>query len=264
MQLFFRKFGNAGNNVIILHGLYGCSDNWVSVAKCLSLTNNVFAVDLRNHGRSPHSDEHSYEAMCSDLAEFIDRNKIEKPVVMGHSMGGRCTALFAKQYPDLPSKIVIVDISPFDCENQKTISAFHKNILSALLSVNTDEICSRYEATAKLSEKIIDTDLQNFLLKNLCRTAKGNFLWRFNLPSLLNNVNNITCGSLKKSENYTLQIPALFVIGEKSNYVTFTDIKYITNIFSDAKIEIIQEAGHWMHVEQKEKFVECVQKFIDG
>jgi pimeloyl-ACP methyl ester carboxylesterase len=263
MQLFFRKFGNADNNVIILHGLYGSSDNWVSVAKCLSHANNVFAVDLRNHGRSPHGDEHSYEAMCNDLAEFIRFNKIEKPVVIGHSMGGRCAALFAKLYSDHLSKIVIVDISPFDCENQETISAFHKNILSALMHVNTDEICSRYEAAAKISEKITDAGFRNFLLKNLYRTPKGNFSWRFNLPALLNNVNNILCGSLEKSENYTIQIPTLFVIGKKSNYVVSSDIKNVTNIFSDLEIEIIDEAGHWIHVEQRKKFVDCIQKFID-
>ncbi|MDR1199178.1 MAG: alpha/beta fold hydrolase [Prevotellaceae bacterium] len=263
MQLFFRKFGNTGNNIIILHGLYGCSDNWTSVAKSLSHTNNVFVADLRNHGRSPHSSEHTYEAMCGDLAEFISHNKIEKPVVAGHSMGGRCAALFAKQYPDLLSKVVIADISPFDCENQEAISEFHKNILSALMRVNTSEIGSRHEAAAKLSEKITDIRLRNFLLKNLYRTPKGNFLWRFNLPVLLNNVNNIVCGSLEKNENSRIQIPALFIIGKKSGHVVSSDIEIITNVFSDLKITVFHEAGHWIHVEQQEKFVDCIQKFID-
>ncbi|MDR0754810.1 MAG: alpha/beta fold hydrolase [Prevotellaceae bacterium] len=263
MHLFFRKFGNIGNNIIIMHGLYGCSDNWTSVAKSLSHTNRVFAVDLRNHGRSPHSAEHSYEAMCSDLVEFIKFYKIEKPVIIGHSAGGRCAALFAKQFPDLPSKIVIADISPFDCENQTEILTFHTNILTALTSVNLNEIHSHRDAAVQLSQKINDLNLQNFLLKNLYRTPNGNFLWRFNLSAILNNVNDMVCGSLKKNENINIQIPTLFIAGGKSNYITHSDIKIITSAFSNMKLEVITEAGHWLHAEQKEKFVECIQKFIN-
>jgi pimeloyl-ACP methyl ester carboxylesterase len=262
MQLFFRKFGNTGNSIIILHGLYGCSDNWAGVAKSLSQTNQVFAVDLRNHGRSPHSDEHSYETMCNDLIEFIKYHKIDKPVIIGHSMGGRCAALFARHFPDLLSKIIIADISPFDCENQAKIIEFHKNILAALTSVNLNKIHLRHDAAMQISKKIHDINLQNFLLKNLYRTQKGNFLWRFNLPALLNNVNGIICGSLKKNENFKIQIPTLFIAGGKSNYIVQSDIENIMNIFSDLKIEVIAEAGHWIHAEQREKFVDFIQKFI--
>ncbi|MDR2292441.1 MAG: alpha/beta fold hydrolase [Prevotellaceae bacterium] len=264
MQLFFRKFGNIGANIIILHGLYGCSDNWVSIAKNLSQANQVFAVDLRNHGRSPHSAEHSYEAMCSDLIEFIEYHKIQKPVIIGHSIGGRCAALFAKQFPDCPLKIIIVDISPFDCENQAEILTFHTNILKVLTSVNLNEIHSRYDVAVQISKKITDRKLQNFLLKNLYRTPNGNFLWRFNLPAILNNVNNIICGSLKKGENINIQIPSLFIAGEKSNYIVTSDIKIITSAFFNTKIEIIPEAGHWIHAEQRENLVNCIQKFINN
>ncbi|MDR2065940.1 MAG: alpha/beta fold hydrolase [Prevotellaceae bacterium] len=263
MQLFFRKFGNRGNSIIILHGLYGCSDNWASVAKSLSQTNRVFAADLRNHGRSPHSNEHSYEAMCNDLIEFIKYHKIDKPAIIGHSMGGRCAALFAKQFPDSLSKIIIADISPFDCENQAEITEFHKNILAALTSVDLNEIHLRHDAAVQISKKINDVNLQNFLLKNLYRTPNGNFLWRFNLPVLLNNVNDIICGSLKKNENFKIEIPALFIAGGKSNHIVRSDIENIMNVFSDLKIEVIAEAGHWIHAEQKEKFVNCIQKFIN-
>ncbi|MDR1984805.1 MAG: alpha/beta fold hydrolase [Prevotellaceae bacterium] len=264
MQLFFREFGSNSNNIIILHGLYGCSDNWVSVAKNLSQKNHVFAVDLRNHGRSPHSNEHSYAAMCNDLLEFIKSQEIEKPVIIGHSMGGRCAALFAKQYPDLLSKIIIADISPFDCENQKQILIFHENILSALTSVNINQIRSRHDAATQISKKINDVNLQNFLLKSLYRASNGSFLWRFNMSAILNNVKNIVCGSLAKNADYKIQIPTLLLIGGKSNYVADADIKIITGVFSDLNIEIIAESGHWIHAEQQEKFTNCIQKFIDA
>ncbi|MDR3226389.1 MAG: alpha/beta fold hydrolase [Prevotellaceae bacterium] len=263
MQLFFREFGNSGEDIIIAHGLYGCSDNWVSVAKILGQTNHVFVVDLRNHGHSPHSNEHSYPAMCNDLAEFIESKNIKKPIVAGHSMGGRCAALLAKQYPDLLSRIIIVDISPFDCENQKAISAFHENILTVLKCLNLNEIRSRQDAAKKISKKINDTNLQNFLLKNLYRTANGGFLWRFNLPSILNNVNNIICGSLKQNENYKIKIPTLLIVGKKSDYVVSSDIEIITNKFSDIKIQTIENAGHWIHAENPQIFIDCVQRFIN-
>jgi pimeloyl-ACP methyl ester carboxylesterase len=262
MQLFFRKYGSGGKNIIIAHGLYGCSDNWASIAKALSLTNNVFAVDLRNHGRSPHSDELSYDAMCSDLAEFIISKNIEKPIIIGYSMGGRCAALLAIQQPDLLSKIVIADISPFDCANQERILAFHKNILDALTTINLNEILSRSDAAIKLSEKINDVNLQNFLLKNLYRASKGGFLWRFNLPVILNNVNNITCGSLKKIGSCEIKIPTLLIKGDKSEYIVNTDIETIARVFLNLEVEIISGAGHWIHTEQSQNFIICVQKFI--
>jgi pimeloyl-ACP methyl ester carboxylesterase len=200
--------------------------------------------------------------MCSDLLGFIEYNKIEKPAVIGHPIGGRCAALFAKQHPELLSKLVIVDISPFDCENQEELSAFHRNILTALATVNLNEIHSRNDAAAQLSEKINDVNLQKFLLKNLYRTQKSGFLWRFYLPALLNNVKNIGCGTFKKNEKTEMKIPTLFIVGEKSNHVVNPDIEMITNVFSDLKTQIISGAGHWIHSEQREKFVACLQKFI--
>jgi pimeloyl-ACP methyl ester carboxylesterase len=263
MQMFYRQFGNAKQNIVIAHGLYGCSDNWVSTAKILAQTHNVFAVDLRNHGRSPHSNEHTYTAMSNDLAEFIISKNIEKPIVIGHSMGGRCVALLAKQHPDLISKIIIVDISPFDCDNKKQLLEFHTDILNVLKSVNLQQINSRHDAKEKISEKIKDKDLQNFLLKNLYRTLNGNFFWKFNLPVLLNNVNNMICGSLNKNDNYAIKNPALLITGEKSNYVVNSDIEIIASFFTDLKINKIADAGHWIHAEQPEKFIRCVQIFIN-
>ena len=262
MQLFYRQFGNAKQSIVIAHGLYGCSDNWVSAAKILAQNNSVFAVDLRNHGHSPHDADHSYSAMSNDLAEFIISKNIEKPIVIGHSMGGRSVALLAKQYPDLISKIIIVDISPFDCENQKQLLQFHENVLNALQSVNLQHIQSRHEALEKISEKISDNDLKKFLLKNLHRMLNGTFFWKFNLPILLNNINDIMRGSLDKNDNFTIKIPTLLIKGEKSNCVVNSDIKAITNVFSDLEIIEIANAGHWLHVEEQEKFIFCVQKFI--
>lgn len=261
--MFYRQFGNSKKSIVIAHGLYGCSDNWVSIAKILAQTHSVFAIDLRNHGRSPHSNEHSYAAMSEDLAEFIKSKNIEKPIVMGHSMGGRNVALLAKQYPDLISKIIIIDISPFDCANQKQILQFHTNILNALTSVNLQHLNSRNEAREKISAKIKDNDLQNFLMKNLSRTISGDFFWKFNLPVLLNNVNNMTCGSLKKNDNCVIQNPTLLIKGEKSNYVVNSDIEMITNVFKDLKISQIADAGHWIHAEQQAKFMCCLQTFIN-
>ena len=264
MKLFFREFGSNGNPIIIVHGLYGCSDNWVSVAKMLSERNRVFAVDLRNHGRSPHSDECNYNIMCDDLVEFVSSKNIENPIFIGHSMGGRCIALLAKKYPHLVSKIIFVDISPFDCEHHEEILTFHKNILNTLNSVDTTKIHSRIDVAAQISEKTKDIDLQNFLMKNLYKTSNGSFLWRFNISAILKNVNNFMQGSLEKNEKNQIQIPALLIKGEKSNYVATADITAIKAIFTNLKIEEIADAGHWLHAEKPKIFVECINKFVNS
>lgn len=263
MEMFYRRFGNAKQSIVIAHGLYGCSDNWARAAKILAKNNSVFTVDLRNHGRSPHSSDHSYQALSNDLAEFIISNNIEKPVMIGHSMGGCVVALLAKQYPDLISKVVIVDISPFGSANKTQILQFHINILEALQSINPLQIKSRHEATEKISKKIPDSRLQKFLLKNLYRTLNGNFFWKFNLSVLLNNINGMVCGSLNQTDSYIIQTPTLLIKGSLSNYIVPSDIEIITHEFSDLTIEEIANAGHWVHIEQQAKFISCVQTFIN-
>ncbi|RYX99620.1 alpha/beta fold hydrolase, partial [bacterium] len=133
MKLFFKKLGE-GKPIIILHGLFGSSDNWLTISKKLADRYSIYLLDVRNHGQSPHSDDHSYQAMVGDLSEFIRDNNIEKPIIIGHSMGGKIAMNFAVDHPEVPEKIVVVDIAP------KMYQHENKSNLEAMLAINLEEI----------------------------------------------------------------------------------------------------------------------------
>ncbi|MDP3431510.1 MAG: alpha/beta fold hydrolase [Bacteroidota bacterium] len=146
MKLFFREEGE-GFPIVIVHGLYGSSDNWLTVGKKLSARFKVYMIDQRNHGRSPNSEEHSYEALKNDLAEFFDQHKIEKAIVMGHSMGGKTAMCFAADYPERIEKLIVVDIAPknYFLLNDESQYFLHKNILQAMLEIEFSRMESRKE-----------------------------------------------------------------------------------------------------------------------
>jgi pimeloyl-ACP methyl ester carboxylesterase len=262
MELFFRKTGK-GYPIIILHGLYGMSDNWFSIAGLLSAKAEVWLPDLRNHGRSPHSEVHSYKAMSDDMLEFIQSHAIHKPILIGHSMGGKVAMTLAKNHPELISALCVVDIAPKDYAIDHTIDFHsHKHIIDSLCSLNLSNIHSREEADLQLKEKIPSDRLRAFLLKNLQRNQKKTFQWLFNLPVLKKSLSYIAGGFGNDWDNIVISgFPVLFLKGEKSNYILSEDFPLIEKIFPAAIIETIPNAGHWLHAENPELVVELVEKF---
>ena len=144
MKLFFRQAGTTGTPIIILHGIFGSSDNWLGIGKVLGEHHRVFMVDQRNHGQSPHSDIFNYEVMAADLKEFIDEYQLENPIIIGHSMGGKTVMQFALNYPDAFAKLIVVDIAP------KFYPVHHTMILQGLNAVNLETLSSRTEANEQL------------------------------------------------------------------------------------------------------------------
>jgi len=248
MKLFFRKFGE-GEPLIILHGVFGSSDNWLTIAKRLSEKNTVFIVDARNHGLSPHSDEFNFDVMSADLFELIVDNNIINPILIGHSMGGKTVMTFENLYPDKAKKIVVVDIGP------KAYPVHHTKIFEALFSINLNEIHSRQDADQKLSNLITYNPTKQFLLKNLYRKTDSEFGWRFNLQSLHNNIENIGISQLNNSPSLK---PALFIRGEKSNYILDEDWNGIIKLFPQAVLCTVSEAGHWVHADNPDGFIRCL------
>ena len=184
MQLFFREFG-MGQPLIILHGLFGQSDNWNTLAKNFAEQNfHVFTVDQRNHGLSPHSATWNYEVMADDLHEFIAEHNLLQPIILGHSMGGKTAMFFEWKYPHVASKIIIVDISP------RAYGPHHGDVLKALNEVDFSVIKTRKEAEAKLNEYISDFGTKQFLLKNIYwKDAETTLMdWRFNLKVIHNEI----------------------------------------------------------------------------
>jgi len=267
MNLFFREEGE-GFPIVIVHGLYGSSDNWLTVGKKLSSNYKVYMIDQRNHGRSPNSDEHSFEAMKNDLAEFFDQQKIEKAILMGHSMGGKTAMCFAADYPERIEKLIVVDIAPKDyfLLNDESQYYLHNNILRAMLELDFSRIESRKQVEDFLNERIDSTQIVQFLLKNVHRNKENQlYEWRLNVPVLYDNLDEIIKGVNAHWFDDRLPITnyqVLFIKGANSNYILPEDFASIRRIYPEAGIVEIANAGHWLHAEQPQLFMEVVWKFI--
>lgn len=267
MELFYRKYGE-GTPVIIVHGLYGSSDNWVTIGREIASEHEVFIIDQRNHGKSPHSSEHNYMLMKNDLLEFMDKMKIEKAHLIGHSMGGKTIMFFAADYPDRVSSLVVVDISPRSYKSlgePSSQTVDHLNIITALMNINLKGVTSRKELDDQLKETIHSKRIRQFLLKNAEREDQENFRWQINLPALRDSMPAILDGMDVEpylNGNGITGFPALFIRGEKSHYINEQDYPLIKTIFPTADIVSIPKAGHWVHAEQQDLFLKNVGYFL--
>lgn len=253
MKLNFRQAGE-GKPLIILHGLFGSGDNWVTVTKPLAEHYHVYVLDQRNHGRSPHSPVHSYLSMADDLLEFISDNKIENPYILGHSMGGKTAMQLALNHSDKLEKLVVVDISP------RYYKPHHQDVISGLSAVDLENIKSREEAETAMLPYLAELGVRQFLLKNLYRSESGGFAWRMNLDAIVGQIENI--GMENKGGPFTK--PTLFLRGENSNYIQEKDHEIIKKLFPNSNIQTIAGAGHWVQAEKPREFVEAVVTFLNS
>lgn len=269
MELFFRKYGEAGPPLIIVHGLYGSGDNWVSIGRELSSGFEVYVVDQRNHGRSPHSQVHDYPTMRDDLRYFMDSQGIEKAVLIGHSMGGKTIMSFAISWPERVQSLISVDIAPkayHELALDSHAAANHAKMIDALMELDVAGAETREEIDQALRSKIGSDRIRSFLLKNVRRDAEGNFSWRINLKALRENLDLI----MEKvdadhviAEGGVTGFPALFISGANSDYIRAGDIALIRSIFPVADLVTIPNAGHWVHAEQPALLVKNIKYFLD-
>jgi pimeloyl-ACP methyl ester carboxylesterase len=250
-KLFFRKLGQ-GKPLIILHGLFGSSDNWMSVAKVLAENFEVYVIDQRNHGQSFHAPEHNFDVMANDLAQFVSENGIVAPIIMGHSMGGKVAMRYVLDNPDKVEKLVVVDISP------RGYKVHHDQILEGLKSIRIDSISSRKEADEQLAAFVPELGVRQFLLKSLDRTANG-FKWLINVKAIDKNIGHI----VGEIEGGPSPVNTLFIKGETSRYIRDLDLPMIEKLFPHSEVVTIQQAGHWVHAEQPEEFIETVTSFLN-
>ena len=269
MELFFRKYGEAGPPLVIVHGLYGSSDNWVSIARDLSDRFEVFVVDQRNHGQSPHSPKHDYPSMREDLREFMDLQGIRKAVLIGHSMGGKTIMSFAEAWPDRVQALVSVDIAPRSYRNLALVSrsaANHASMIDAMKKIDLSKIDSREDADRALALYVGSERIRSFLLKNLRREQGGAFQWRINLEAISNNLEAIFEGMDREAiaaRGGISGFPALFISGGNSDYIRTADHQIIRDIFPSAEVVSIQGTGHWVHAEQPTLLVKTIRYFLD-
>jgi pimeloyl-ACP methyl ester carboxylesterase len=252
MKLYCRQIGN-GRPLVILNGLFGMSDNWLTIAKQLSNRYHCFILDMRNHGRSPKSKDLNYDDMVEDIYEFLTDFEIRTASFIGHSMGGTVAMKFALEYAHRVNKLVIVDIAP------KSYPALHQDILAGLKSIPVNNIISRKEANEYLKKYVSSGKTRQFLLKNLYRKEDNSYAWRINLEAIYNHAPDIGLGI---STTNMYEEPTLFIRGEKSEYILPADQPQIMNLFPKATIIEISGASHWVHAEKPDEFLVVVNSYL--
>ncbi|MCB0471570.1 MAG: alpha/beta fold hydrolase [Flavobacteriaceae bacterium] len=252
-KLLHAQIEGRGKPLLILHGFLGMSDNWKTLGNRFSKRYQVHLIDQRNHGRSFHSDDFSYELMVADLLHYINYNNLDKVNLLGHSMGGKVAMLFAVTYPEKVDKLIVADIVP------RFYPRHHDAILSGLSAVDFSEQTTRNDVDEVLKKYIPEMGIRQFLLKNVYRKTKDQLAFRFNLQSLLDNIDEIGVAlpSMSVFEGSTL-----FLKGENSGYIAADDEVLIKAHFPNARIVTVKNAGHWLHAENPADFYRDVVSFI--
>ena len=259
MKLHYRILGNedeqGGVNkkpLFILHGLFGSSDNWQTLAKKFATHYTVYLVDQRNHGHSPHHNDFNYDLMADDFFELIQSLGLSKVNVIGHSMGGKTLINFAKNNADLLDKMIVVDIS------HKQYPMHHEQILAGLNAIDLSLVKTRGNADKVLSEYVSEIGIRQFLLKNLYWIEKGQLAWRINIPVLAREINQII-GEIQCDR---IAVETLFIRGGRSNYILESDYAEIEKKFTNSTVYSIEESGHWIHAEAPVEFYSTVVDFL--
>jgi esterase len=257
MKLFYRQVGETGTPIIILHGLFGSCDNWLTIGKVFAETHQVFMLDQRNHGQSPWSDVFDYNVMAMDLKEFIDDHKLVSPILIGHSMGGKTVMQFAMNYPDSFAKMIVVDIAP------KFYPVHHTMILQGLASIDLKNLKSRTEANELLKRFEESEGVRQFLLKNLWKNPEKNneFDWRINVPVIAKNIDIV---GHELSNEHSVNQPVMFIRGSESHYIQPEDERRIWELFPNYELITIEGAGHWVQADKPQEFIEIVRTFTEN
>ena len=243
-----------GKPFLILHGFLGMSDNWKTLGTQFSKQGyQVHLIDQRNHGRSFWSEEFNYEILANDIKTYCHEHDLKDIILLGHSMGGKTAMLFATEYPELVSKLMVADISP------RFYPVHHDAILNGLSALDFNKLKSRGEADKTLSAYVSDLGTRQFLLKNLYWVEKGQLGLRINLEVLKNEITEVG-EALPNHAIFNKDV--LFLRGDRSEYIGVGDESIIKNHFPKAKITVISNAGHWLHAENPKDFFEAVIKFI--
>lgn len=244
--------GEPGNPpLVVLHGLFGSSTNWRSIIKELAQDFHIIAADQRNHGESPWSDSMQYPQIAADVAQLIEHYNLERPAIIGHSMGGKTAMAMAQLGLAHMDRLVIADIAPVP------YSHTHEGFVNAMQAIDLARVSSRNEVESRLSETIPEPGIRQFLLQNLKRGENG-YWWRINLTAIQSNMSDL----LDYNIDQVSDIETLFIAGGKSNYIEPGMHRAIRHLFPNSQIQTINNAGHWLHAEQPAQFIEIVKAFL--
>lgn len=253
MELFYNQYGESGPPLIILHGLLGAHGNWHTLSRtAFRQVARVYAVDQRNHGRSPHADRIDYPSMAADLRSFIDRHALAPAALLGHSMGGKTAMQTALSFPGRVDALIVVDMAP------KAYPPHHIDLMEALARIDPETYETRDAIDAALAKDVPSRPIRQFLLKNLDYDG-DTYAWRMNLDAIRAHYDDITAALPADS---TFDGPALFVRGGRSEYVSDADRDDIRERFPNAELVTIEAAGHWVHADAPEALAEVVTDFL--
>jgi pimeloyl-ACP methyl ester carboxylesterase len=258
LELAYRYFGEEGQPpLVILHGLLGSSRNWTTVGKLLARSFEVFALDLRGHGDSPWAPpparDYSFRAMAGDVAAWLKERKLERPFLLGHSLGGKVAMRLAVDSPKYWRGLVVADLAP------KDYPPHHLAAFDAMRALDLSAVATRAQAEEFLRARLADADLARFLLTNLVREADAGFRWRIDLDGLAAALPQLALSSLGPDERYPG--PSLFLRGEQSDYIRDGDRPRIAAHFPRHQILVLGQAGHNLHIDQPAAFTAALEYF---
>ena len=253
LKLSYTEFGT-GAPIVIVHGLFGSSRNWTSIAKKLGESHHVLSVDLRNHGASPWSDSMDLSHMAADLSRFIDDHHLKDPIVIGHSLGGKAAMVLALTHPDKVGKLVVADIAPV------TYPPELKPYIDAMRAVDLSSVSRRGEVDGLLKAVVPNPGIRTFLLQNLVSDSSG-LSWRLNLEALAKGMADYSTFP-KETVGRHFPGPCLFISGGKSHYVKKSYHSLIKKFFPSVQFSVIDGAGHWVHAEKPQDFLKSLEDFF--
>ena len=244
----------SGPPMAILHGLFGSARNWTRLTKRFAADRRVLAFDLRNHGSSPWAPGMGYEIMAEDVAHALDARRLSGVDLVGHSMGGKVAMTLALTQPRLVTRMIVADIAP--------VSYFHHydDLIDPILALPLERLESRAQAEQLLRQNIPEDQLRAFLLQNLARGSEG-WYWRVNWQAIQRDMEWLT-GFIDLPQDWRIEVPTLFLRGDRSDYIGETEVEVIGDHFDAAEIVTVTDAGHWLHAEQPRRFIELVFDFL--
>lgn len=254
MDLFSRKKGDSGEPVIVLHGLFGSNDNQGGVIRALSESYQVYGVDLRNHGKSPHAPVMGYDAMAADVIRLMDKLGLESAHFVGHSMGGKTAMQLALSHADRVKRLCVLDIAPVQYDHP------HTAILKGLEAVSKQTVTGRKQVMELLTPYEDNPAILSFLATNWRRGEDGQWGLRLNLKAITDDYSAIVAG------NYGTPFDGdvLFVRGSESTYIMPEHRDEILHFFPQASVRTVKDAGHWLHAEKPDMVQRIVKRFLDS